>query len=38
MMKTALIGGFDTILVVMIWIHLFPALAHADTLEQPVRG
>jgi MFS family permease len=32
-----LIGGIGTIIVVILWIKLFPALAHADTLEQPVK-
>ena len=30
------IGGIGTIIVVILWIKLFPALAHADTLERPV--
>jgi MFS family permease len=30
-----LIGGIGTIIVVIIWIWIFPTLAHADTIEQP---
>jgi MFS family permease len=32
-----LIGGIGTIVVVFLWIGLFPDLAHADTLKQPVN-
>jgi MFS family permease len=31
-----LIGGIGTIIVVIIWMRLFPALTHADTLERPI--
>ncbi|HBF37788.1 MAG TPA: MFS transporter [Firmicutes bacterium] len=33
-----LIGGMGTIIVVILWIKLFPALAHADTLEQTIHA
>jgi hypothetical protein len=29
-----LIGGIGTILVVLIWVRIFPQLAHTGTLDQ----
>jgi hypothetical protein len=32
-MPAVLIGGLGTLLVVLVWMRLFPALLHADSLE-----
>ncbi|HXY54373.1 MAG TPA: MFS transporter [Nitrospirota bacterium] len=36
-MPAVLIGGLGTLLVVLVWMRLFPALLHADSLEGESR-
>jgi len=34
---SVLIGGIGTLLIVALWMRLFPSLLHADRLEGPLK-